>query len=440
MGLLQPQMAPFLSASGAVWLIPKIGLGKSGPLSPSAFAARFRAKPLRSAVVRSGRRSGLGYGHRQFRIRRGDGQLRHIEAVDTVRTGAKDQAEWVVGTNIDITERKLAEDTLRASEERLRLAADVAGIGRGDINYLQDTITLDDRAAALFGMPAGKALPRRDVHARFHPDDIPAIEAKISDSLDPSGSGFMSIDHRTIRPDGSMVWISACKQIEFSARDDLRQRRAVSGILAVLDITARKEHERQIELLMREVNHRSKNMLGVVQAVARQTAKSSPDEFVQRFSERIQALAASQDLLVNSNWRGASLTDLVRVQLAHFKDLVGGRIELRGEPIQLSAPAAQTIGMALHELATNAGKYGSLSNAAGRVMIAWHITKEPAGKRFEMSWTEDGGPPVVAPKRQGFGSTVIDTMAKNGMSGDVVVAFDREGFKWRLGCPAAALW
>ena len=135
----------------------------------------------------------------------------------------------------------------------------------------------------------------------------------------------------------------------------------ITGVrCAAIDITERKRQEEHIRFLMREVNHRSKNMLTLVQAVARQTASKRRGDFFGRFDERIRALAASQDLVVKDDWRGANLDELIRSQLSHFKDLIGIRIILNGPSLFLSASAAQTIGMALHEFGTNAGKYGAL--------------------------------------------------------------------------------
>jgi two-component sensor histidine kinase len=206
---------------------------------------------------------------------------------------------------------------------------------------------------------------------------------------------------------------------------------------AFLDITERKRAEQQIHLLMREVNHRSKNMLTIVQAVARQTVAATPEDFIGRFAERVQALAASQDLLVKNEWRGVDLSELIRSQLAHFKDLIGERIELKGPPLSISASAAQTMGMALHELATNAGKYGALSNQSGRVTIAWGL-EAASGKEaaFVMSWRETGGPPVTAPDRQGFGSTIIAELAETSLDAKVALDFAVTGLSWRLQCPA----
>jgi len=184
---------------------------------------------------------------------------------------------------------------------------------------------------------------------------------------------------------------------------------------------------------MREVSHRAKNMLSLVQAIARQTAAREPEDFIGRFTERIQVLAANQDLLVRNKWQGVDTEDLVRAQLAHFADLIESRIAVHGPKLRLNAAAAQAVGLALHELATNAGKYGALSTDAGRVDVGWRL----GGDIFAMSWTERAGPPVRPPERRGFGSTVIDSMAKRAVSGEVELDYAPSGLEWRLTCPAA---
>jgi PAS domain S-box-containing protein len=199
------------------------------------------------------------------------------------------------------------------------------------------------------------------------------------------------------------------------------------------DVTDQKAHEEQVHLLMREINHRAKNMLSLVQAIARQTAARDTGDFIERFTERIQALAANQDLLVQNEWQGVDVGDLVRAQLAHFADLVGSRITVHGPPVRLNAAAAQAIGLALHELATNAGKYGALSVDAGRVDVCWRLD----GDAFAMSWTECDGPRVSPPKRRGFGSTVVDSMVKQTVNGAVRLDYGSSGIVWNLSCPAA---
>jgi two-component sensor histidine kinase len=184
---------------------------------------------------------------------------------------------------------------------------------------------------------------------------------------------------------------------------------------------------------MREINHRAKNMLSVVDAIAHQTATKNPEDFVERFSERIQALSANQDLLVRNEWNGVEIEDLVSAQLALFADLIGSRIAVHGPKLRLRAASAQAIGLALHELATNAGKYGALSTDTGRVDVRWGSD----GDIFTMSWTERRGPPVTAPKRRGFGTIVMEAMTERSVDGKVDIDYAPSGLTWRLTCSAA---
>jgi PAS domain S-box-containing protein len=199
------------------------------------------------------------------------------------------------------------------------------------------------------------------------------------------------------------------------------------------DISDRKRHEEHLDLLMREVNHRAKNMLTVVQAISNQTAAKSPKDFLARFTERLRALSANQDLLVRNEWGGVDIADLVRAQLAAFADLMGSRISMHGPNLRFNAAAAQAVGLALHELATNASKYGALSTEAGSVEVCWRLD----GNTFAMNWTERGGPPVSAPTHRGFGSTVVNAMAKRSVQGEVDLDYAPSGVVWTLTCPSA---
>lgn len=173
-------------------------------------------------------------------------------------------------------------------------------------------------------------------------------------------------------------------------------------------------------------------MLNLVQAIARQTAFHEPEDFIARFTERIRALAANQDLLVRNEWQGVDLRELVRNQLAHFGDLVGSRIAVNGPDLRLNATAAQAIGLVLHELATNAVKYGALSMEAGHIDVRWRLD----GDIFAMNWTERDGPALLRPERQGFGSMVIISMPKLTLGGEVQLDYAASGLEWHLTCPA----
>jgi two-component sensor histidine kinase/CheY-like chemotaxis protein len=204
--------------------------------------------------------------------------------------------------------------------------------------------------------------------------------------------------------------------------------------VVIEEVTERKRQEEQRHLLMREVNRRSKNLLSVVQAIAHQTAEGDPQDFVSRFSDRLRSLASSHDLLVRGEWRTVSLESLVRSQLAHLQELVGTRIIMEGADLSISPAAAQLIGMALHELATNATKYGALSTDHGRVTIGWNL--ERVERRFQLRWRESGGPRVIAPTRRGFGSTFLEEFVKFNLDGHATLEYAETGLNWRLTCPA----
>jgi len=339
----------------------------------------------------------------------------------------------VPGVCVDITERKRAEAALRESEERLRLSNDAAGIGICTIDIETGSVSNSPQLADMLGFPGVQTANIEALFARVHREDVARVRAQYEAALRGDGPRELKMDLRFMRPGGEIRWMTWAGRVEFREAAGERVPFRLAG--ASVDITERKLHEEQVRLLMREVNHRSKNMLTLVQAVARQTISANPEDFLDRFGERIQALAASQDLMIKNEWKGVDLHELVRSQLAHFKDLIGTRIELRGPFVLVSAPAAQAVGMALHELATNAGKYGAFATGGGRVEVEWSIEGAGAAREFAMSWREQGGPPVTPPSRHGFGSTVIGRLIEASLNGTVDLGFPATGLVWELRCP-----
>jgi two-component sensor histidine kinase len=203
------------------------------------------------------------------------------------------------------------------------------------------------------------------------------------------------------------------------------------------DITEQRSAEHQIHLLLREVQHRSKNMLAIVQSIARQTAKTGED-FVDRLERRIAGLSANQDLLVSGNWTPVAIADLVDAQMAFLEDR-RPQVDDAGPPLRVRATAAEAIAMALHEMATNAEKYGALSVPDGRVEIRWSLTSAEDGDLFRMTWQEFGGPPVAAPPARGFGSRILEAVPASKLGAVITTEFPPEGFRWELACPIASV-
>jgi PAS domain S-box-containing protein len=336
----------------------------------------------------------------------------------------------VAEVNTLMAELRQITDLLRQSKDRLQLALNAAQLGSWQYDPLTRRVSGDARYQEIFDF-AENAAPIEEVMKRVHPDDVERVSAALETALDPVQPRRSGTEFRLRRADGEIRWVETLGLAHFEGVGP--QRRAVSMAGTAQDITERKEREEKEHLLMREINHRAKNMLSVVDAIAHQTATKSPEDFVERFSERIQALSANQDLLVRNEWNGVEIADLVRAQLAHFANLIDSRIAVHGPKLRLNPASAQAIGLALHELATNAGKYGALSTGTGRVDVCWSAD----GDTLTMSWSEHEGPPVSAPKRRGFGTIVMEAMVERSVNGTVDLDYPPSGLTWRLTCPAA---
>jgi PAS domain S-box-containing protein len=211
--------------------------------------------------------------------------------------------------------------------------------------------------------------------------------------------------------------------------------RVVGLTCAAVDITERKAGEEHLRLLMRELTHRSKNLLAVIQALARQTSRhaGSLDSFLEEFGARLQALSRSHDLLVQEEWHSAGLRDLVRSQLGHYIDRDDSQISIEGPAIHLKPEAAQSLGLALHELAVNAAKYGALSTPEGHVDVIWDES-EP-GNGIVIRWIERGGPAVERPKKHGFGTMAIQRNLSRSLEADVDLNFAQDGVSCTITVP-----
>jgi two-component sensor histidine kinase len=318
--------------------------------------------------------------------------------------------------------------------ERMQLALDAGHTGVWDWNLVTGAVHLDARVRQLWGLPNGIE-PGFDVFRNaIHPQDRRRSKEAVSLALDPSYEGDYEIEYRVIGVDDKVErWVS------IRGRTFFENGRAVRILGTARDITERKMREQHVRVLLRELVHRSKNLLAVVQAMSRQTAAGSPsvEEFQRKFSARLQALSMAHDLLVSQDWRGASMHDLVRAQMAYCLDVTRESVcehaAIDGPKIMLKPEAAQNIGLALHELATNALSYGALSRPEGSISLKWGFEQD----RLNIEWRESGGPALAMPPREGFGHKVVKKLVALALDGEATLSFPPEGLSWTLSIPAS---
>lgn len=363
---------------------------------------------------------------KEFRIVTRDGGVRWIASRGRLFSGTGGVPERMLSLNYDITERKTAERT------NAELASIVASSTDAiiSIDLVGDVTSWNAGAERLFGVDAAYMIGRQ------LGDSLQGVSAEERDTygrMMTDGEAH-EFETRQTRHDGRIIdmWVTSAP-IRASNGD------VIGASLIVRDVSQQKQREDHVRFLMRELTHRSKNLLAVIQAMARQslTRSIAPDEFVKRFTDRLQGLAGSHDLLSRVDWKGASLMDLIRSQLNHYMDLFGTRIILEGTDVTIRPEAAQNVGIALHELSTNAAKYGALSNEGGRVTIRWAL-EDRNERMLVLSWRETGGPPVTPPTRRGFGHVVMDRIAGRALGGMSGISFEPDGVYWSLEVPAAA--
>lgn len=286
-------------------------------------------------------------------------------------------------------------------------------------------------AEQLFGYSEAEVIGQKFDEILVPPDDRKGL----GDDLRRITSGeTVRSETERLHKDGHRVQVER----SIAAIHDVTQE--YSGFVATYsDISARKASEAHIQTLLQEVNHRSKNLIAVVQVIARQTARMyEGSEFFSSFSKRLASLTSNQDTLLNSRGNHADLETLARSQFAHLVTPEDPRITVSGPAVQMNEATSQAIGMALFELATNAAKYGGLSKDTGSVTLSWVVAQGPDPK-LEISWVESGGPPVSAPERMGFGSQVTGPILQGITSGETQREFQPDGFRWFFRAPLAKM-
>jgi PAS domain S-box-containing protein len=325
-----------------------------------------------------------------------------------------------------VSAQKMELDLLRARFVRYEIALH----GSKVIVYTQDRgLRYTSISHSMLGRPVEDILGRTDhdiLPAETH-DDIVALKQDVLATGQPKQTEIAIEEHPGIR------WHDLHIEPLRNGAGDI-----VGLIGALVDVTERKENEAHLRLLLRELTHRSKNLLAVIQGMARQTARhaGSTEAFLKRFGARLQALAASHDLLVRESWHGASLTELIRSQLAGYFEPGGEQVVLQGDDVALKPEAAQNLGLALHEMAVNAAKFGALSEGDGRVSIVWQRRSSGDGDALEIDWREQFGPKVKPRRKKGFGTMVVEGNLTRALDAEVKMAFDPDGLRCHIVIPS----
>jgi PAS domain S-box-containing protein len=331
----------------------------------------------------------------------------------------------------DVAERQHA---LQASEERARLALEAGHMGTWWYDPNKGVGGWSSQATAMLGFPhASEVMDHQHWLDILHPEDLDRVVQKWYDSV--KNQGDYQDEYRIRLPNGDLRWINSRGRVFFDI-----QKRPVYFIGIFQDITEQKHAEEQQRFFLDELNHRVKNTLTTVQSIASQTLRTTETsaQFKEAFEGRLLALSKTHNLLTRKSWREAELRDVAEQELAPYRKQGDERVVLDGPNVRLPARYAINLGLVLHELVTNAAKYGALSTNAGHLEMTWTVLEnEDRPDQLRIHWTESGGPPVAPPKRQGFGSRLIRRSIEGELGGYMVLNFAEGGVSYDISVPLA---
>lgn len=360
-------------------------------------------------------------------------KLTHVTGETAPLPGAP---PYVLGVSVALGTVAILFLALLASfyDQRLNvmLALDAGNIGYWEFNLRERTMHTSARAREIFGGRADMAMSHPEILSRLARDQMPQRDAIFAKAVE-EGTEYDG-EYRIVDDDGAERWINVRGRVVHRSKG---QPRRMAGI--VLDVTDRHkafaavaDAEQRQRLLINELNHRVKNTLSTVQSIARQTAKNavSMEAFRESFEARLVALSKTHNVLTNGAWEQADMRDLLEQEFSPYDPT---QVERHGEPVRLNARQALALGMVFHELATNAAKYGALSQASGQVRVAWTVTPEP--RHLDLRWTEFGGPRVQPPTRRGFGSRLILAIVQSELRGTIAFDYRPEGMVCTIAVP-----
>ena len=338
------------------------------------------------------------------------------------RTGSNNTNPHPPGLVQDLTDEGELRQSLERQKRTFDLAMTASQMGTWRYTLADNICIYDENAQRLYGLTEAPFVhDDAGVKLKFHPDDMELMWSRVAKALDPEGDGLY-VEYRVKQPDGSWRWLSAWGLVEFEGEGPSRKPVAITG--ASRDLTELKRAEEQQRLLLNELNHRVKNTLATIHAITAQTMRNARDlpSARQAIEQRIRSMAQAHDLLTMRAWTGANLTDVAARALNAFSP---AQVKTDGTDITVSPKHALALSLTLHELATNATKYGALSHPEGRVSLRWTMQDG----LLQLGWKESGGPVVTPPTRKGFGTRLLEDILIRDLGGQTKIDYHPSGLR-----------
>jgi len=380
----------------------------------------------------------------EFRVRNAAGQYEWVLSRAVPIQDLVGQTVRWFGTSTNIDAQKKAEEALRSLETRYRLALEAADLGTWQIDIEKGQIVLDEGTCALYQIPhdGSFSLSFEQALAMVHPEDREIVRARIAKACAPQSDGHYECEYRAILPDGKLRRFRSVGQAVFAPDGDKSHAATLSGVVS--DITEHHAFEEAQQLLTRELNHRVKNLFAIANGMVSMTARTAkdPKEMASALRGRLSALSRAHELvrpaaaIGNEAGSDVDLARLCEAVLEPYRQNGGDRVAIQGPSVHVGSTTTTSLALVLHELATNAAKYGSLSNTGGRLAIHWTIREDTV----DLLWTETGGPAIEKPPEfEGFGTQLSQRSIAGQLGGTLEREWLKEGLRVHMTLPLSRL-
>ncbi|NIX77862.1 PAS domain-containing protein [Microvirga terricola] len=380
----------------------------------------------------------------EYRLKAASGEYRWMLAKgNPVHSPSGRIVRWY-GTCTHIDAQKKADEALRSLEQQYRLALEAAHLGTWKIDLEENLVSWDEGTCALFNIPHNGlySLPLAEAIARIHPEDRALVVKRMAEATEPGSNGRYQVEYRTIDPDGSIRWIRSNGRAYFKNNDRSGHASGLSGVIS--DITDHHAAEEVKQLLTRELTHRVKNLFAIANGMVSMTARTAkdPTEMALILRGRLSALSRAHELVrpvtdpANRTEQDVDLEKLIVAVLAPYRQPDGHKIVIEGPGLEVGPNTMTSLALVLHELATNAAKYGCLSKPEGSLAIRWTMARD----NVDIIWTEMGGPPILRPPDfEGFGTQLALRSIAGQLGGSLVREWLHEGLRVHMNLPLGRL-